>query len=172
MKKLILLAFTLFWTITVFAQVNPNNHYVKGHYRTDPNHTNMDNYTTRPNTNPYTGEKGYIKPDNYDLPQTNYPSSEYFNSSDRLRLFDDNFESSFNSSSDIAINYHYRYSRENRRILELALQQLGYNIGYPDGEFDFFTISGIKNFQKNSGLKQDGKVGPNTLEKILEIIDQ
>ena len=60
----------------IFAQVNTNNHYVSGyyksngtyvsgHHRTNPNQTNRDNYTTKPNINPYTGKKGYIKPDNY-----------------------------------------------------------------------------------------------------------
>ena len=36
--------------------------YVQGHYRTDPNDTRLDNYSTRGNTNPYTGEPGYRDP--------------------------------------------------------------------------------------------------------------
>lgn len=36
--------------------------YVQGHYRTDPNDTRLDNYSTRGNTNPYTGERGYRDP--------------------------------------------------------------------------------------------------------------
>jgi|GEM_PF-1161675 len=38
--------------------------YVSGYYKTVPNTTNRDNYTTKPNVNPYTGTAGYIKPDN------------------------------------------------------------------------------------------------------------
>jgi hypothetical protein len=36
--------------------------YVSGHYRTCPNSTTWDNWTTRGNTNPYTGEPGYRSP--------------------------------------------------------------------------------------------------------------
>lgn len=54
---------------TVQAQVNPNNNfvdgyyksdgtYVPGHYRTNPNGTVYDNYSTYPNINPYTHEQG------------------------------------------------------------------------------------------------------------------
>ena len=58
-----------------FGQVNPQNKSVKGyskkngtyvqpHRRTVENATNRDNYTTKPNANPYTAKKGYIQPDN------------------------------------------------------------------------------------------------------------
>jgi hypothetical protein len=36
--------------------------YVMPHYRTSPNHTKYDNWSTKGNTNPYTGKKGYKKP--------------------------------------------------------------------------------------------------------------
>ncbi len=32
--------------------------YVEGHYKTTPNHTNRDNYSTKNNYNTYTGSKG------------------------------------------------------------------------------------------------------------------
>lgn len=32
--------------------------YVQGHYRSDPNSTTSDNYSTRGNQNPYTGQPG------------------------------------------------------------------------------------------------------------------
>jgi hypothetical protein len=52
---------------------NPNNHYVQphttsngtyvsGHYQTNPNSTQFDNYGTRGNVNPYTGEVGTRTP--------------------------------------------------------------------------------------------------------------
>jgi hypothetical protein len=48
---------------------NPNNHYVgphttqngttvQGHYQTNPNRTQRDNFGTVGNTNPYTGQTG------------------------------------------------------------------------------------------------------------------
>jgi hypothetical protein len=48
---------------------NPNSHYVapnirsdgayvRGHYRTNPNSTQLDNFGTRGNYNPYTGQTG------------------------------------------------------------------------------------------------------------------
>ncbi len=57
------------------GKVNPNYHYVKsytrkdgtfvqGHYRTNPNSTNRDNYSTLGNTNPHTGKPGWVPPDN------------------------------------------------------------------------------------------------------------
>lgn len=32
--------------------------YVEGYYRTSPNNTTLDNYSTKGNTNPYTGKPG------------------------------------------------------------------------------------------------------------------
>lgn len=36
--------------------------YVAPHHRTAPNKTKMDNYSTKGNTNPYTGKKGTVDP--------------------------------------------------------------------------------------------------------------
>lgn len=36
--------------------------WVDGHFRSSPNSTTIDNYSTRGNVNPYTGEKGYVDP--------------------------------------------------------------------------------------------------------------
>lgn len=52
---------------------NPNSHYVSpytrndgsfvgGHYQTNPNPTVLDNYGTRGNVNPYTGQTGRRNP--------------------------------------------------------------------------------------------------------------
>lgn len=73
----------------MIAQVNPNYHYVqghyrvdgvyvKGHYKTNSNETNRDNYTTKPNINPWTGQLGYVEPDIYYIAEnpSNY-ESEY-----------------------------------------------------------------------------------------------
>jgi len=39
--------------------------YVAPHERTAPNNTNLDNYSTRGNVNPYTGQPGTKEPDSY-----------------------------------------------------------------------------------------------------------
>lgn len=36
--------------------------YVAGHMQTNPNSTPMDNYSTRGNINPYTGQAGTVNP--------------------------------------------------------------------------------------------------------------
>jgi hypothetical protein len=43
---------------------------VQGHYRTPPNNTLLDNYSTRGNVNPYTGKPGVVNP--YKVPSTSY----------------------------------------------------------------------------------------------------
>lgn len=40
---------------------NSNGSYTEGHYRTNPNSTSSDNYGTRGNYNPYSGEFGRKK---------------------------------------------------------------------------------------------------------------
>jgi hypothetical protein len=42
----------------VQPHVNSNGTYTQGHYQTNPNHTQFDNYGTRGNYNPYTGQYG------------------------------------------------------------------------------------------------------------------
>lgn len=36
--------------------------YVSPHYRTAPNSTQRDNWSSKPNVNPYTGKAGTVKP--------------------------------------------------------------------------------------------------------------
>ena len=50
--------------ISVKGYYRDNGTYVAPHYRTSPNSTNRDNFSTIGNINPYTGERGTIKPDN------------------------------------------------------------------------------------------------------------
>jgi len=65
----------MLFSLVSTAQVNPSQTYVPAHYRTNgtyisgyykttPNSTNRDNFTTKPNVNPYTLKPGYIEPDN------------------------------------------------------------------------------------------------------------
>ncbi len=48
--------------------------WVDPYYRTTPNSNIFDNYSTKPNINPYTGKKGYVDPykDYYDYTPKTY----------------------------------------------------------------------------------------------------
>jgi uncharacterized protein YgiM (DUF1202 family) len=82
--------------VGVLGQTNSNHVKVKGyykidgtyvqpHYRTAPNSTIRDNFSTKGNVNPYTGESGYVNPDtktyNYPNNSNNSKSSNYYNNS-------------------------------------------------------------------------------------------
>lgn len=43
--------------------------YVPPHYQTSPNSTKIDNYSTKGNVNPYTGQSGYKNPYQIDTPK-------------------------------------------------------------------------------------------------------
>ena len=88
MKKLLFIIAFLFTTALSFAQshvwvngyTRSNGTYVTGHYRTAPNYTRNDNWTTKGNTNPYTGKAGILPGDRYSSTQTSssyYPTSSY-----------------------------------------------------------------------------------------------
>lgn len=49
-----------------------NGTYVEGHYRSNPDTSRDNNYSTYGNTNPYTGRKGTVP--NYDDDYSNYDS--------------------------------------------------------------------------------------------------
>ena len=46
----------------VNGYVRKDGTYVQPHYRTEPNSTKLDNYSTQGNVNPYTGRPGTIDP--------------------------------------------------------------------------------------------------------------
>lgn len=76
MRKLILSLIILF-SVTSFALVNvesvdaaqrvkgytkKNGTYVAPHYKSSPNKSKFDNYSTKGNINPFTGKKGTVNP--------------------------------------------------------------------------------------------------------------
>jgi hypothetical protein len=78
MKKLAVITFIAFAAaasaqVHVRPHVNSNGTLVEGHYRGSPNKTDLDNYSTRGNTNPYTGEEGTKRP-SYEQPSYQTPS--------------------------------------------------------------------------------------------------
>ncbi|MCW3108274.1 MAG: hypothetical protein JWQ09_2780 [Segetibacter sp.] len=73
--KLIFIFLFALLTIFSFAQTNSrhvrvsgyyrsNGTYVQPYFRTAPNSTNRDNFSTKGNVNPYTGKPGWVEPDN------------------------------------------------------------------------------------------------------------
>jgi hypothetical protein len=74
MRK-IWIAALAFASCGVFAQTWVDGHtrrdgtYVPGHYRSAPNDSKTDNYGSKGNTNPYTGERGTVDPYRYETPK-------------------------------------------------------------------------------------------------------
>lgn len=61
---LIALCATAAWAQTyVQPYTTKDGVYVEGHYRSSPNNTDRDNYETKGNTNPYTGQAGTRTPE-------------------------------------------------------------------------------------------------------------
>lgn len=83
--------------VYVMPYMRSDGTFVQGHYRTSPNETNRDNFSTIGNTNPYTGRQGWIQPDNY----YSYSVSDrsFQRASDELRS--GNYESAINYSNNI-----------------------------------------------------------------------
>lgn len=52
--------------VWVKPYIRKNGTYVQPHYRTKPDRNTWNNYSTKGNINPYTGQKGYVKP--YKIP--------------------------------------------------------------------------------------------------------
>jgi opacity protein-like surface antigen len=48
--------------VHVKGYVNKNGTYVAPYYRSSPNSTTLDNYSTKGNVNPYTGKAGTVNP--------------------------------------------------------------------------------------------------------------
>jgi hypothetical protein len=75
MKKITFLLMALV-TVSAGAQtyVSPylkkDGTYVEGHYKSQPNSTKTDNYSSQGNSNPYTGKQGTVDP--YKQPTPTY----------------------------------------------------------------------------------------------------
>ncbi len=69
MKLLILAGLTLCVASSAFADTRVRGYtrkdgtYVAPHYRSSPDSSRYNNYSTRGNVNPYTGEAGHVDPD-------------------------------------------------------------------------------------------------------------
>ncbi len=56
-----------------------NGTYVNGYERSSPNSTRLDNYSTKGNTNPYTGQQGSVNPYNSQPAQNNNNQYNQYN---------------------------------------------------------------------------------------------
>lgn len=190
MKYLITLILTLFISLAN-AQVNSEYTYVqgytrkdgtkvKGHYRTKPNSTINDNYSTLGNTNPWTGEFGWIKPEKTRPSTSTFIDSHSFSSSSSPKQ---RLESSTGSSNESwslkadqysyttytteqAIVYHNRYTISTRLAIENFLHINGFDTGSVDGIFTYATIRAIVKLQRLLKVSADGKFGPATLNGL------
>ena len=184
MRKL-LTVLLLLSQILVLAQVNPNYHRVKGyyrkdgtyvrpHYRTNPNSTNRDNYSTLGNTNPHTGKPGWIKPDNKPLPSYSKSRSNsylsplnYRNSystysqveSGEKTVHYSNGKEIFNLSGETKTDfqphltyYYYYYDPSLNMVVDGEGQASGYLL---EGNYKFYDEHGTLKINENylDGLK-------------------
>ncbi len=89
MKKLFFFIAFLFAAANSFAQTstyvsgytNSNGTYVQGYYRTTPNTTRNDNYSTVGNVNVYTGSYGTKQADSYYVTPSTYTTPTYYSTS-------------------------------------------------------------------------------------------
>lgn len=61
----------------VNGYIRADGTYVAGYYRSAPNNTVIDNYSTKGNTNPYTGQPGYVNPYQQPKPYVYKPPQQY-----------------------------------------------------------------------------------------------
>ena len=88
MKKALFFIAFLFAVANSFAQTstyvsgytNSYGTYVQGYYRTTPNYTRNDNYSTIGNINPYTGSYGTKPADSYYSSPSYYSTPSYISS--------------------------------------------------------------------------------------------
>jgi hypothetical protein len=68
MRTIFFIAIMLSFTVSSFATKHVNDYtkrdgtYVAPHHRSDPNRTQRDNYSSKPNVNPYNGKRGTKEP--------------------------------------------------------------------------------------------------------------
>ncbi len=77
--------------------------YVPGHFRSNSNNTPFDNYSTKGNINPFTGEKGYKDP--YSTFKE-YKSFDYNNYDYNFNLNKD--KSTFDWNNDVKVKSYFR----------------------------------------------------------------
>lgn len=77
-------------------------------------------------------------------------------------LFNKTFKPSYPNTA-----VHYGSTGTIVLMVQARLNQLGYNLGAPDGSFGPATKNAVLKFQKSKGLSQDGYCGPATWSKLF-----
>jgi len=157
MKKILFLLFALLITFSsaiaqsksssdvyVRGYTRKDGTVVPGHYRSAPNSTNRDNFSTRGNTNPYTGKKGWVNPDNktYITKPSDYSSTGYSSSSNNN-----------NSSTSKATN---NFSKPLRVQGENYMYALNKRYVSLKEEIKFFETNTLANLYMNLGVETEG----------------
>lgn len=132
MRKIYLILFLIAAAFKLSAQTHVNGYfrsngtYVEPHYRSSPNSTKLDNWSTKGNINPYTGAEGTKNVDeqyNY-----NYSSSSYYNSST-------------NTSEGVSFVNDFTYNFPSH--LSETLKNSGYNKFFDLNDLDPSTSIGL-----------------------------
>ena len=84
--KLIMAILALLLTVNALADTRVNGYtrkdgtYVQPHYRSSSNSNSYDNYSSKGNSNPYTGKQGTVEPYQYQAPRNyEYKAPTYQN---------------------------------------------------------------------------------------------
>jgi len=112
--------------VYVKPYVKSNGTVVEGHYRTAPNSTNRDNFSTKGNTNPHTGKPGYVPPDNSSTFYNYNPPSISTNSNSNTNFNFDNSKYNskiYNSNETYSLDESYSYSSPPKPI-NLGLNEM------------------------------------------------
>ena len=118
MKKIFFTAAALLFSSIVFSQskvyvkgyYKSNGKYVSPHYRTSPNNTVKDNWSTYPNVNPYNGKKGTKKYNNnyyepfYSHQPHCYPSSMCNSIPEKIKIAKLDGPKATNASGTCSVN--------------------------------------------------------------------
>lgn len=172
----------------LFSQVNSNHvkvngyhrsngTYVEPHYRTAPNSTNMDNFSTSGNINPYTNEIGTIPKDNninYGINNVSY-NAVYFPSNKTNYNFERDLKFKSISTIDYTqyssqFKFYDKLSITSKKELEALLLIKGYEISSVDGFIDISTIEAVYSFQSQNGLTYDGMAGSQTIALLKKLV--
>gem|GEM_PF-3324522 len=65
------------------------------------------------------------------------------------------------------LNYYSLYMPEERILFKYVLTILGYEFDLNNPEWTEDNIEGVKDFQRDSGIKVDGMIGPETLNAMV-----
>lgn len=68
--------------------------------------------------------------------------------------------------------YAFSDTDENIKLIQDALNRLGYKSGKPDGIFGVKTLQAVKTFQRDSKIRLDGIFGPETLNALQNILEK